>query len=553
MQADRSRSESAGSFNPASRSTLAIAALLFLVAMGLYTRVGFDSALVADAGNYLYQGQQMVDGVPPYVSFFDIKTPFGAFLCALGVGLGRLVGVDDVLAVRTLFLLIAGLCVVSLYYLVLLLFRSRWQAVLSSVVFLGFAGFGVVALSGPMPKTAAATLVTACLALMVGRQWFWAALVGCLAGLTWQPAGAFALAAILLAWFQTVGFQTVGFQTEGRRPKRKAVLHAGLGALLPVSLTSLYFASHGALSELIDGALLSHLESGRRAATLLGTWGSMLESLFRGFGGASFIVALGLLMIGVIAIWRWQNLPEPTLRALAADRFGPLLLTFPLPVLWSLWDFQAYPDFFVFLPYAAVGFGWLLTLGLEMVTENTGIEGRGRKLLPIGAAVFMLLLAAGHYDFGLQVRRAGLGTRLPEQQRALKELMLEYGQDTRVLSVGVPQAMALLKQRNPTRFLGPTPRFASRIETRVDGGFAAWLDEVRQSQPELLFVQPHLERSFDERQARLWGRWIQGYEEIPRVGGFRVLVARDLDPGDIDPNASRVASSASTESSISAR
>ena len=56
-----------------------------------------------------------------------------------------------------------------------------------------------------------------------------------------------------------------------------------------------------------------------------------------------------------------QSMINATIVFLAAA----FLLSFLAPVIWSVLDFQGYPDFFVFLPYFAISFAWMvfLTLG----------------------------------------------------------------------------------------------------------------------------------------------------------------------------------------------
>ena len=176
--------------------------LVFLVAAFAFSRVGTEAAFVHDQGVYVYGGQQMLEGVPPYVSIFDAKAPFGTVLCAAGIWGGRLLGVDDLLAARTLFFLLACLCVVAIYYLVLVLFDSPWQAALSSAVFIGFREFGAHSMAGPLPKTAAVLFVVTTLVLAARRRWFWAGLGAGLAAVTWQPTAVYALMVVCLAWLQ---------------------------------------------------------------------------------------------------------------------------------------------------------------------------------------------------------------------------------------------------------------------------------------------------------------------------------------------------------------
>src|SRR3712207_9105294 len=63
------------------------------------------------------------------------------------------------------------------------------------------------------------------------------------------------------------------------------------------------------------------------------------------------------------------------------ETFAPVLLSLPFPVIWSMMDFQGYPDFFVFIPYVAIGFGGVLLFGAGL-----GVGGDGGRLGGGGSA-----------------------------------------------------------------------------------------------------------------------------------------------------------------------
>ena len=57
------------------RVTWAGAILALLIAVVLFSRFGIDDELRRDEAIYAYGGQQMAQGVPPYLSILDPKTP----------------------------------------------------------------------------------------------------------------------------------------------------------------------------------------------------------------------------------------------------------------------------------------------------------------------------------------------------------------------------------------------------------------------------------------------------------------------------------------------
>ena len=138
--------------------TRGIAVGLFLLAALIYSQFGFNGKLVRDDAIWLYGGQQMAQGIAPYVSIFDFKTPLGPMVAGLAVWAANQVGGDDIFFVRFFFFLISCAVVVALFFWARALFKRRGPAVLTAVIFLCFWGFARHAGSGPQakrPKTCA--------------------------------------------------------------------------------------------------------------------------------------------------------------------------------------------------------------------------------------------------------------------------------------------------------------------------------------------------------------------------------------------------------------
>jgi hypothetical protein len=104
---------------------LALPLLVLALAVFVYGLYGFDGVLLRDYSIYLYSGQMIAEGVPPYVSAFDHKGPLSPMLAGLGVVLSGLLGWDDVYTVRLVFFTTACLGVVAVYLLGTCVFRSR--------------------------------------------------------------------------------------------------------------------------------------------------------------------------------------------------------------------------------------------------------------------------------------------------------------------------------------------------------------------------------------------------------------------------------------------
>src|SRR5690554_2177404 len=79
----------------------------FGIAAFVYCLYGFEGTLTRDSGLYIYGAQQLVQGVPPYISILDPKGPLSFLVPALGILLADILGWDDVFGVRFVFLLIS--------------------------------------------------------------------------------------------------------------------------------------------------------------------------------------------------------------------------------------------------------------------------------------------------------------------------------------------------------------------------------------------------------------------------------------------------------------
>ena len=219
---------------------LALPLLILALAVFVYGLYGFDGTLMRDYSIYLYSGQQMAQGVPPYMSIFDHKAPLSPIIVGLGVVLSRVLGSDDVLTVRLLFFATACLAVVAVYLLGKSAFRSKVVGFFAAQTFLGFYPYGYPAASGPEPKTPMVLFEALSLLFMVHKRWFWAGFFGSLAFLIWQPMGIFPFAALIVA------------VTRSKKERYGAALRAVAGIAIPIAAIVAYFYYYGALGALYN-------------------------------------------------------------------------------------------------------------------------------------------------------------------------------------------------------------------------------------------------------------------------------------------------------------
>ena len=98
---------------PTLANQLALPLLVLALAVFVYSLYGFDDVMLRDYSIYLYSGQRMAEGIPPYASVFDHKGPLSPMIAGLGVMLSQVLGWDDIHTVRLVFFASGCLTVVA--------------------------------------------------------------------------------------------------------------------------------------------------------------------------------------------------------------------------------------------------------------------------------------------------------------------------------------------------------------------------------------------------------------------------------------------------------
>ena len=164
-----------------------VAAALGLVACSRFPLATLP--LTADNQIYYYIAERVASGVPPHASEFDVKNALSTMLAGSVIYLGRQVGVDDIVAVRSL----GALTVVGTFSLAWIvtyrLTRSRLAAYAVMLLIIQFRIFLLLTLMGARPKALLIPLgLLSILGVATARPRLFAA--GSIASfLTWQPSG----------------------------------------------------------------------------------------------------------------------------------------------------------------------------------------------------------------------------------------------------------------------------------------------------------------------------------------------------------------------------
>lgn len=485
---------------------------VLLLAVAMYTRFGVGEELRRDESIYAYAGQQLAEGVPPYVSILDPKTPLASILAGLAVAVGRVGGADDLLAIRLLFFVVSCLTVLAVHLAAAWLFRSRAAGVVAAAVFVGFEGFAIDALGGPNAKTPGILFATAATALVVRRHWFAAGMSGALALLVWQPLAIYALIAIVAA----------GAMSEAGERWRN-VARAVAGAALPGIVTLAYFAAAGALPELVEGAFLLPVTGTERQPTALPEHLThIVRSVVAGYGaGGATLLGAGLAALVVLGLARVRTLRSAG-EPLAAD---PLLVGVLPPlafiVAFSLVDFQGYPDAYPLLPPAALGVGGAAALLLAAVERRWPAPVAGVPVARIGLGLATAALLLVTWTAYSAPRREATALRRQERDVTAVEDLLLPGE--RLLALGDPAPLVLSGRRNPLRTIYLAAGVDRWVVETTPGGFEGWTAQIAATDPDAIVIGGWTGEYGGPMRA-----WLRDRYRTLRVGNLHLFVTPEV-------------------------
>jgi hypothetical protein len=208
-------------------------------------------------------------------------------------------------------------------------------------------------------------------------------------------------------------------------------------------------------------------------------------------------------------------------------RFAPILLSFPAPFLWALLDFQLSDDFYVYLPYAAVGFGAFLA-SMIYYAKTPRFVGALLGVVLLGVAI------ANTFDLNPIAAHQLLGTniRLSQQREGAQEIENRFGEDVRLASINSPQVLVLLHRKNPNPYLFITAGIDRQIEAEGPGGFEGWLRGLEEYDVLTFFGEgqsllPGAE-STTRHSTELWN-WLNVRYHMEKIGPWWIFVKDSLD------------------------
>jgi hypothetical protein len=471
--------------------------LVALVSLVVYALHGFEGPLNRDLGLFVYGGEQVARGVPPYVGVFNTVGPLADAVPGLAIRLGGLVGLDPVLSARLFFLALSALCCALVCVLARDTFGSRTAALLAPAVFLTFECFVELASSGPREKTTMLVFLLASLILTGRRRWFGAGVCAALATLTWQPALVVAVAAVVVAAL-----------TAG--PARARALFGFVtGGMVPTVVAALYFLQASAARQALDGFFVVNL----RYTTQPSIFDHLvLRQLWHDYHSSLLLVVAGLVTLLVLA---GRAAPYVVLPATAPSTVAWQLTAMGAGglagIVWTTCVVNGGPDLFVVLPFAALGAAG----GLVLLAAR----------IPLRAAVpaVALLVVACVGLASLEAVSSRKDTLVRQRADALAVLGTQPAGAT-IVSIDAPQVLAVSDRTSLWSYQLFDQRMDDFIDATQPGGTAGLADLLAREHPTFVVVNALSDSTWEARTLA------DHYRRIGRGPGWIWYVSNDVGP-----------------------
>jgi hypothetical protein len=347
-----------------------------------------DLPLLSDSQHYFFIAERAASGVPPHVSQFDPKNALGIFIPAGAIHIGRMVGIDDLLATRIASVTAGALAVALVWPLARRLTGSTTASWISSVAMLSLNRFVLVAAMGSQPKVFLVSFIVGSLLFFSMRRWVFAGLAAGAAFLCWQPAGALVAAGGLALLLGGAG--------------RRAAASFLVAAVATLVCHEAYFAYHGILSEHLAQAYWFPMQfmekppTAPRAVLRRATW---VLGASQGLTFWSVVPVMFLVWLAVFWAGWWRR--ASTVAEEMAGRPDRIYFTLGAHAALAncLLSFQGFPDRFFLDPFMALATGWLVARPMAHL-ELAWARRKGRHLVAGAALAGLAVLAfSGHWNY----------------------------------------------------------------------------------------------------------------------------------------------------------
>ena len=409
--------------------------LIGVIVMVLYKP--FARPEVGDPTIYDYVAQSILRGELPYRDTIDIKAPGSQYLSAAAIAVGRVFGVRDIFAIRTLHVILVGVLCAVTFIVSNVYYPSRVAALIAVLIPLLREPIAKVFIGGTQPKLPMIIFGLLTLWMIARDRPLWAGVFSMLSCLCWQPGLLFTGTAVLI-------FSR--YLTSLRDLKALKVI---VGAAIPLLIVIGYFYSKGALGDLWAWTIkYNYSVFGPEAGPSLGNAIRHIVMMSRRVFEKEILI-VGLSVIGMVfflyerirARLRKGGLADPDLFR-DAIVFPPLIYG-----AFMLVSFQGPPDLIPLFPFVGIFAGWLIVRIARAAGNLKPLRRYPQPLMSsiIGVAVVAII-------FGVVLVRAARfklgGLKLQDQDASIQQLIGQFQPDDKIYVHGVLEILVLMDKPN---------------------------------------------------------------------------------------------------------
>jgi hypothetical protein len=481
---------------------LALAAFLIGFFVTLAHRP-FSQPEGGDEAIWDYVAQCISRGQVPYRDVVEIKTPLSGYLSAGAMLVGRAAGLNDVISVRLLNTVMAGLLSAITFLIGAEYLRSRLVACIVFLIPLVPTHFAEWMVTGTEPKLPMVLFGMLSVYFIARRKPFWSGLFSMLACLCWQPGLMFTGVAVLM-------FSR--YLTNWRDLAAAKVL---MGASIPLVILLLYFFLRGALSDFWLWTIVYDLkmyapETARGVRETAGVFSRVLVRVFK-FDLA--IVALSFAGFITLLAGRIRASRE-RMRVPSTCLFEDAVVILPSVYFLFCWiNFQSGPDLIPLFPFCGMFAAFFIA---KLSSARFGRRFLG--FLPtVSITVLAVLILIRTLSYKVEA-----DLTLPDQQNRISSLSDSLSPSDKLFVHGTVEILVLLNRPNVNRYVDLRQGKDEFIAQRTPGGFGEFINALEEAAPKIVAIS---------RAGRLHHRdelrqWINEHYDPLELAGYEGVYLR---------------------------
>ncbi|HEY3134797.1 MAG TPA: DolP-mannose mannosyltransferase [Blastocatellia bacterium] len=431
-----------------------------------------------DSAGYDYMAQSILRGQVPYRDAIDSKGPGSLYLSALVMLVGRAFGIQDIIAVRLFYVLLAGVFSALVYLVALAYLRSHLAATIAFAIPLVSEQFAEMVVEGTRPKIPMIIFGLLALLLIAKDKPFWAGFFSMLSCLCWQPGLVFtAVSALMFSRYLT-----------SWRDLR--ALKALIGAAIPLAVVVSYFRAVGALGDLwtwtVHYNYSVYLPEAKVPATvaLAQVW-----RLSRLAMGANIIwVELSIAGLAMYTASRLRARLKSRKVIAPPELFKDAIVIPPLAhLIFSMVNWQGEETLIIFFPFIGMFAAYFVLTIVRIVGSARFINqnrnaARAMRWSPVLAVLIIGVSIVRH----AAAYRLAPGRTLQDQAAAFETVSEILGPTDKVYVHGTVELLVFLNRPNMNPYIFLPYGKDDYIASRLPGGFNAIVDQMEAQAPKVI-------------------------------------------------------------------